>query len=385
MSVNPDIISWAREYAGYKPGDERIKKHFPKIDDWESGIARPTYPQLERLADKLKIPVAVFFFPVRPQIEPIEKSFRTLPSAQFDEIPPKIRLLLRKARAFQVGLEELNVGRNPAGRLITRDLNVKPHDSVEMIASRVREYLGISFEIQFDWKDDDGALKAWRKAFFDAGIYVFKDSFGKENLEYSGFSLHDAEFPIIYVNNSTAKTRQIFTLFHELTHLIFRTSGIDKRNDDFVDHLVDDHRKIEIVCNRMAAGILAPDDIFSEVLDEDFGLRISTDDSRAVAAKLAKRFSVSREMIYRKFLDREFISDEEYHQAAREWTNQLSAGGNGGNKYYSWIAYLGREYISLAFERYYQNRISFEQLGDYLDIKPKNLGKLEDYFVRSGS
>jgi len=94
---------------------------------------------------------------------------------------------------------------------------------------------------------------------------------------------------------------------------------------------------------------------------------------------------VSREMIYRKLLDRELISQGEYRAAARAWAEQRLPRKGGGNKYYSWITYLGREYISLAFQRYYQNRISYEQLGDYLDIKPKNLNKLEDYLVRSNT
>jgi hypothetical protein len=38
----------------------------------------------------------------------------------------------------------------------------------------------------------------------------------------------------------------------------------------------------------------------------------------------------------------------------------------------------------LAFKRYRQNRISDEQLGQYLDVKPKNLATLEDYFFAGG-
>ena len=53
-------------------------------------------------------------------------------------------------------------------------------------------------------------LKAWRKTLLDVGIFVFKDAFRVD--DYSGFSLYDDVFPIIYVNNSSAKTRQIFTL-----------------------------------------------------------------------------------------------------------------------------------------------------------------------------
>ena len=62
-------------------------------------------------------------------------------------------------------------------------------------------------------------MKGWRTAIEDAGVYVFKNTFKQENV--SGFCLYDAEFPLIYVNNSTAKTRQSFTILHELGHLLF--------------------------------------------------------------------------------------------------------------------------------------------------------------------
>ena len=385
MSINPDIITWAREHAGYSPNDGVLTKDFPKLNDWESGLKLPTYPQLEKLAAKLKVPVAVFYFPERPYVEPIQQSFRTLPSTQFEDIPPKIRLLLRKAKAFQLGLAELNLGRNPASNLITRELRPTDNATVEEIAADIRTCLGVSFEDQFEWKNSDVALKAWRRAFYEVGIYIFKDAFGREHDDYSGFSLHDDEFPIIYVNNSTTRSRQIFTLFHELAHLLFHTSGLVTLSDNYLDDLSRDQRRIEVICNEMASKALVPDEFFDEVFEELFGSRRAEEDPRALAEDLADRFCVSREMIYRKFLDRQFVDQNEYQAAASEWNSQRTSDGNGGNSYFTWLAYLGREFISLAFTRYYQGAVSFEQLGDILDIKPRNLEKLEDYLVRSNA
>lgn len=383
MSLNADIIAWAREKAGYKPSDPRILKVFPKLDEWEKGDGRPSYPQLERLADKLKVPVSVFFFPERPDFPEIEETFRTLGTTNLGAIPPKIRLLLRKARAFQIGLDELNLGRNPAARIITKELQPPISSSVDTIAKDVRNFLGVTIEVQLDWKDADIAFKEWRKAFYNSGVYVFKDTFGQENNNYSGFSLYDNEFPVIYVNNSTARTRQTFTLFHELAHLLFTTSGVDTDNDEFIETLSDDSRRIEIVCNRLAANTLVPDDFFNDYFEGVYGYCRIREDSRELASDMAHQLNVSREMIYRKLVDRNLISQAEYEDAVKFWADQQKTRKGGGNQYYNWITYLGREYISLAFQRYYQNRITFEQLGDYLDIKPKNLNRLEDYLVRS--
>jgi len=370
MPITPSVVTWARERAGFSVDDATAD--FRKIAQWEAGENFPSYPQLERLAEKFKVPVAVFFFPAPPDLPQIEETFRTLGPDQIAEIPPRVRLLLRKARTFQMGLEELHGGRNPAERLITRDLGFRPTDPIEQIATEVRDYLGVTMEQQFAWGNAETALEEWRKVLFNVGIYVFKDSFREP--DYSGFCLYDDEFPIIYVNNTTAKTRQIFTLFHELAHLLFHTSGVDTRGDRFVNELAGDDRRIEVICNRMAACLLVPEDTF----DAAFANQPPTE---ATAAELAQLFSVSREFIFRKFLDRDLITPAEYDQAARRWAEQGQR-GTGGDHYNTKIAYLGTEYINLAFQRFYQNRINHNQLADILDTKPKNLTRLEEYVSR---
>ncbi len=168
--------------------------------------------------------------------------------------------MLRKAKAFQLGLHELSQGRNPAERLITRDVEFTRAHVGRTMAARVRDYLGVSLDQQLAWRDDEEALKQWRQALYRVGIFVFKDAFREEG--FSGFSLYDDVFPIIYVNNSAAKTRQIFTLFHELGHLLFHTSGIDPLDDGYVERLPDRPRHIEVLCNRFAAQFLLPEAAF---------------------------------------------------------------------------------------------------------------------------
>lgn len=102
IPVNKDLIAWARKRAGFTV--EEASKKFSHIAAWEEGTSFPTYPQLERLADEFKLPVAVFFFPEPPTLPPIRESFRTLPDAEFDQIPRQVSFLLRKAKALQLNL-----------------------------------------------------------------------------------------------------------------------------------------------------------------------------------------------------------------------------------------------------------------------------------------
>src|SRR5688572_4050631 len=144
IPITPLIVTWARSRAGYSL--EEASKIFKKIEAWEAGESFPTYRQLEQLADKFKIPVAVFFFPNPPSVPPIAESFRTLPEPQFSEIPRRIQFLLRKAKALQLNLKELNSGVNPAPRLITRDLSFRRDVQVAKMAQDVRNYLGVTIE-----------------------------------------------------------------------------------------------------------------------------------------------------------------------------------------------------------------------------------------------
>jgi Zn-dependent peptidase ImmA (M78 family) len=373
IPITPKVLTWARERAGLTIQEAREK--FPGIEAWEAGDAFPTYPQLEALSDEFKLPLAVFFFPEPPILPPIRESFRTLLDTEFEQIPSRIRHLLRKAKALQLNLAELTQERNPAPRLITRDLIFRENVATDIMAARVREYLGVTLADQRAWSDDDTALKAWRQSLQDVGVFVFKDAFRVD--EYSGFSLYDAIFPIIYVNNSSTKTRQIFTLFHELAHLLFHTSGIDPLDVRYISRLAAAQRRLEVLANQFAAEFLVPTTAFAAEM-------AGRDHTERTAEYLAARFHVSREVIYRKFLDRHWIDEAEYYRAVKEWTGQRQpAAGGGGDFYWNKLSYLGRDYVALAFRQYYQNRIDDAQLAQYLDTKPRNIGTLEEYFTKA--
>src|SRR6185312_16658828 len=335
LPVTPALITWARSRAGVSLAD--ASQTFRKIESWEQGLSSPTYPQLEQLADTFKVPIAVFFFPEPPAVPNIGETFRTLPDAEFEQIPGKIRLLLRKAKALQLNLMELTGGRNPSSRLITRDVVFATGMNLREMADQVREYLQVPLDEQLGWPDDETALKRWRDTFFDAGIYVFKDAFRVD--EFSGFCLYDEIFPLIYVNNSSAKTRQMFTLFHELAHLLFHTSGIDTIHDAFISTLASEARRIEILCNRFSAEFLLPESAFSNAVRG-----LAADET--TAERIATSFHVSREVVFRRFLDRGMIDQQTYNQAAARWAEQRQGPGAGGDYYWTKLSYLGRDYVA---------------------------------------
>jgi transcriptional regulator with XRE-family HTH domain len=174
MPVSSALITWARERAGYSL--EEAMRKFKDIAAWESPDlnAYPTYPQLEDMANAFKVPVAVFFFPSPPNLPPLEETFRTLPEVELRTIEPRVKLLLRKAKALQLSLAELNGNRSPAHRIITRELRFSVDVHASTMAQAVRDYLNVTIDEQTAWPTPEVALERWRTRFADVGVFVFK-------------------------------------------------------------------------------------------------------------------------------------------------------------------------------------------------------------------
>ena len=389
--INPTVLRWARERSGMSVQDVagKFKKQVDNIERWESGEASPTYVQLERLAYELyKRPLAIFFFPEPPDEPSPQQAFRTLPEAEADSLWPDTRYAIREGQSMQLSLHEINNGHNPIKCLIFRDIRANINDDPILLASQVREYLGFTLQMQIASSDKKEGLERWRNAVQDAGVFVFKRSFKQK--EVSGFCLLDREFPIIYINNSTPASRQIFTLLHELAHILL---GVNDLTTEIFEsgQLADDKaRIIEIFCNQFAASLLIPDHAFDqdllELAEED--RHFTSDESISV---LAKKYKVSREVIVRKLLNKGLVNRSFYSEKAKQYAEEyqqfreLRREKGGGDYYATKAAYLGRHFITLVFSAYYQGRFDLGQTAEYLHVKPQNVTKLEETWLRKAT
>jgi Zn-dependent peptidase ImmA (M78 family) len=357
----------------------RMKRQPREIEAWENGSDFPTYSQLESLAYKhYKRPLAVFFLPAPPQEQKPRKEFRTLPDADLATLSRDTHLHIRKARAYQVGLAEFYGGTNPAPLRLWDTVSLSIYDNIATKAAEIRTALAIDFSRQSGWGKDDESLREWRVAVEGAGIFVFKDSFKQK--EISGFCLRDENFPLVYINNSTAKTRQIFSLLHEVAHLLFEMNGISKFDQSYLSRLPKSERDIEVFCNAVAAEVLIPSAEFAARIA---GLPPSVEGvQEQVFATLASVFGVSREAILRRFLDLGRVSNQFYELKAAEWIDQVVKKKNGGTWSVSKGAYLSDRLLRDVFTRRYRDQISPEQAADYLGVKTRNLGALEEIALK---
>ncbi len=382
--VQPALLKWARESAHLSL--EEVAKRFDKpveeINAWESGAAAPSYAQLEKLAYELyKRPLAIFFLPSPPSELRPEAEFRALPDADLRRLSRETVFLIRRARAYQASLQELFGGRSPNAEPVWRRVSLDSSKSIADQAAAVRAVLGVPPIGAAEWgaPDGDDALKLWRKAIEAGGVFVFKDTFKQR--EISGFCLADPELPVVMINNSTSKTRQIFSLLHELAHVLTNRRAISTFDDAPLARLAPPEQTIERFCNQIAAEILVPGQDFAvQVAGLPRNIEALTSDEFAA---LAERYRVSREVILRRFRDADRVSQSFYEERKREWDGQRpEKDGSGGNFYLTKGAYLSERLMSEVFARYSRRQITVDEAADFIGVKPKHVDELESRFLR---
>jgi len=98
--------------------------------------------------------------------------------------------------------------------------------------------------------------------------------------------------------------------------------------------------------------------------------------------ELARNYSVSREVILHKILDRRLVDNTYYKKKIETWANQAAGSGGGGNYYATQASYLGNAYLRLVFSKHYQGKITLEQVADYLGVCSKSVAGLEDLALK---
>ena len=259
---------------------ELAEKVSPQVESWVRGEAKPSLGELRALANLLKRPLATFFLPGPPKDAKPRVEFRHPHGSGRRELNFEERKALREASRQQAVLSWLidELGGYP------RKLPTAPlHSSPERVAALAREALGITVEQQQGFPSASAAFRAWREALEAAGVFVFVLPLGKEGCR--GFSIWDERAPLIAVNSAWNVEARIFSLFHELGHLVTRTSSACA--PDAPGRLSESSDTAERWCERFSAAFLIP----AASLREHVGSGKVTE--LREAGRIARQFRVS--------------------------------------------------------------------------------------------
>lgn len=376
--VNGEIIRWARNYYHMSTSEAALAIGVDEIryNNWEDGREFPTYAKLKKISEVFRKPSALFFFPEPPELQPITGDLRTLSEEVVNRFSKNIIIQFERAKAYQLSLEELY----PNKQSILSDRTLFP-DQMEALCDYVRRMLAFPLSSQKARKSTKVVFEIFRDRFYENGIYVFKESFKDDTI--SGLCLNDNKYPIIIINNSMSFARQIFTLFHELYHLISDTSGAEIIRDDYYDGLNSEQARIEKACDQFANMFLVPPDDFSVELEKE-----NLTEERI--EKLAALYSVSREAIMYKLLslgkishsDYDALKETFYGDAIRNKKKKDGSQKGGGNYYSTKMSYLGRQYAGDVFSLLFSGKTDSVRASEMLQSKVDHLPRLETVLFR---
>jgi len=379
IRIEPSILIWARESLGLSVSEVALKldKDQETIQQWEHGNSFPTLAQLEKLAYSVyKRPLAVFFLPRPPKETTPKQDFRTLPENEIKNLSPDLRLIIRKAKHHQLVLKQINDNLNPITKPIFKVFNLEVANK-KIIANDLREYLGITKNLQQNFKNPELAFTYYRNLIEKNGVFVFQYPLK----EVRGFSLMDREFPIIVINSGDAPNGKIFTLFHELCHILFNIGGIFK--DFYSEELKRNPNKIEILCNQFASDILLPK---IELLNDILVLenRDSKEWSDNTLRAIALTYKVSKEVVLRKLLEADKTTQTFYTKTRIKWNEKYNQDlekkkktKQGGPTYHvTNLSHLGKNFVSQVLTNYHSGKLTASQVADFLSIK---LNRIPEY------
>lgn len=374
INVNKEVLIWTRNLSrlSLEDASKRSKINEEELRKLESGDKKPNLKELNALAKTYNKSLATLLLYIPPKDKPLPKDRRTVNSEQLGIFNPKTIQVVEKARALLYSFIEL---KEELGLPITKfSYQASLSNAPTEIAKNLRE----------EWKLDEVkelqsinlALEGFIEIIENLGVVIFQMPLTKDNLR--GFSIVDEKLPIIVIKRGNEPpTAKIFTLFHEVGHILLHEGGIC----DIRIH--NQKQEIEKWCNAFAAEILVP----SEVLLQNNIVKkyMSIGDKEWTSADLIEIgnfFFVGRLVILRKLYELNLTTPDYYEEKHNAW-NKPSFGRakepKGRDIPREIIYERGKTFISLAFRAFEQNKINLKELSDYLGAKLGYIPKIRQH------
>lgn len=379
--INKDMLVWARKTTPFDTPKD-VESRFPTLlaDDiikWESGEELPSITEAKELAKRYKLPFACFYLPECPEKPPkklytdrrtfLGSSYGATSYELWDEIE---RIKSDRQTLLEYYKEE---------EYVFDELPKLPSDaSIESIVDSIRKFfeLPLSFKNKTAYKGN--SFNYYRLKIENKGVIVAQIT-GVELYEMKGLSIYEDDFPIVAVNNKDYERAKTFSLFHEVAHLIRRSSSLCLINDD------ERNDEEEKICDRIAAEVLMEENEFRRIADEIYSSQKEWSD--VALGKLADRFGVSVVSAFRRLYDLEIISRNYYFERYKEISDSFDAvldkikrEQEGKNiPFYFHVKFInahGHLLPKVVLSAHYSGKISIGETCRILNVKSKYIGDL---------
>lgn len=263
IQIKTSIIRWACNRIGSLYSELSASKDFKRLSNEKDGAVSLTLKQAEKLAKVLRYPF-VFLLLDSPVTDIDNLPIADFRSIEGKEVKPNINLK-----------EQIEYCQNQqdwfSDYVNTCDLDVfkyngkfSLHDDPQEVGLKLKEFLKITYKLS---KNANDYLKRLKIILENNGILVssskvLKNTQNRLSLsDFRGFALYDDNAPLIFINGNDSASAQIFTLCHELGHIVLGQSGVS-------DVVKNNTKKIEKWCNEFAANILMPKNDVIDTFDQ---------------------------------------------------------------------------------------------------------------------
>lgn len=344
VAVATGVLRWALERAGRAGrSEDYFQQKFPKIQEWLSGESQPTLRQLEDLAKAALTPLGFLFLPEPPQEQLPVQHFRTVGDEAVKKPSPNLLDTVQSMQRRQFWMRDflIDEGHEELPFVRAARLNEQP----TAIADRLRNILCLEEGWARHHRTWQTALSHFRKVIEDAGILlVVSGIVGNNNYrkldpeEFRGFVLVDEYAPLMFVNRADGIAAQMFTLAHELVHVLYGSSAaFDLREMQPADD------PTEQACNSAAAEFLVPERELRQAWPTILG------DPEPFQV-IARQFKVSALVAARRAMDLTIISRgtffDFYHDYQNDERRKASRKTGGGDFYLTQNLRVGRRFAS---------------------------------------
>lgn len=360
VDINPKILIWAREERGMSAKDvaEKLKLDASDLSQWEFDGKGILFGSLQLVAKLYKRQTAVFFLSDVPVKVRKPKDCRNLAVGGGSFSPETMLAIRRTERYLQTSRELSGIPYWNKQYEWLKNFN-GTKKNIEKEIRLLRDLL----EVDVDSKQSsrsDVAFRNWRTKIEEKlGIFVFQ--FPMSENELDGFSFAFDEFPYaIVVNNQNAPVRKIFTIFHELSHILKHNPGACK--PDYGTNQL----KIELECNTFAGKFLVPKEFLKTTnsVDEIF--------------RLAGLFNISGEVYLRRLSEENKISKPKFFELldpVRERSNSFKRKKTDGapSMLIQSKSTRGNKFFNIITGAVTNSQISYSAASDLLGLKVGNI------------
>ena len=306
IQLQPDVLRWARERAGFDPAElaGKLQVKPERVLEWETS-GEISVAQAGKLAQRTYTPEGYLFLDEPPEDYLPIADFRTVGDRPLGRPSPNLLDTVYTMQSRQAWMREelLSEEADPLQFVGSFDDNA----DVEEVADGMRYVL----RLENDWASRNSSwsasLRQLRNRIEESGVLVFINGIVGNNThrkldpeEFRGFALVDEYAPLIFINNADFTSAQMFTLAHELAHIFVGHEGVS----NFEALLPSDHAA-ERFCNSIAAEFLVPhtdlEDLWEAVANDNDPYQ-----------QIAREFKVSVVVAARRALDLNLIDRATY-------------------------------------------------------------------------